>query len=83
MQELKPCPFCGEEAKVLERKFLTLRFGKAMYFKVRCRSVKCRLFRACWHFGANGAIEAWNRRVDQNLRDKVIPPVPDKIFFKQ
>lgn len=55
MTELKPCPFCGGEN-------LNIRHGKYMWW-VECLNGDC---------GANGgtkvhkkkAIEAWNRRVD-------------------
>lgn len=55
MAELKPCPFCGGEN-------LNIRHGKYMWW-VECLNGDC---------GANGgtkvhkkkAIEAWNRRVD-------------------
>lgn len=53
MSELKPCPFCGGEARVNA-------YGFNQY------SVECKI---CWaetprKSGIENAIEAWNRRVD-------------------
>lgn len=58
--ELKPCPFCGEEAEV--------RYQSNLY-GVRCK--KCLATVAAFDTEAE-AIEAWNQRVatDKNVGDK-------------
>jgi Lar family restriction alleviation protein len=67
--ELKPCPFCGGEAKLL--------YGKPWQQKQNMRSafVQCRICRAktvtffqnayeAWQDTVKYAVEAWNRRVN-------------------
>lgn len=61
MSELKPCPFCGGNAKLMTYKTPT--FGEVFY--VACRvcgnETKVKL-------ADEEAIEAWNRRVDNEQR---------------
>ena len=66
MTELKPCPFCGGNAKT--REFLsitglTLKQKKVYY--VEC--VVCRI-RTMVELGADVAIEAWNRRAEDGKK---------------
>ena len=65
MQKLKPCPFCGGEAEMCRRKFFSLPSGKMPYFRVRCKSIKCRLSRRCWHVNEREAYTVWNHRQRQ------------------
>ena len=67
MLELKPCPFCGGEAEWVETPTNYVHY-------VRCK--KCNAMvgrttrtqdyrrRKLWFENATGAIEAWNRRVN-------------------
>ena len=55
MTELKPCPFCGGEANV-EEAYMNI-------FVVACSG--CSVITAIYN-NAEKAIEAWNRRVEQN-----------------
>ena len=63
-EELKPCPFCGGEARLLlnaKRKI----YGKAEYRTgvVAC----CNVCEARMCYGSEKlAIEAWNRRADES-----------------
>ena len=58
--ELKPCPFCGEEAVLSEMgwKFK----DKQKRYKVRCS--KCWAERGGKALPLNQAIDFWNRRAD-------------------
>ena len=53
MEQLKPCPFCGGEAKVL---YLPNKCGWNVY----CRMCEVEML----YDSEQEAIEAWNRRVD-------------------
>lgn len=58
MNELKPCPFCGGEARINA-------YGFNQY------SVDCKI---CWvetprKSGVKNAIESWNRRADNGKAD--------------
>lgn len=57
MAELKPCPFCGGEAKIHS---LTDIIG---CYRVRC--TKCPVeFGQYWFYRKADLIKAWNRRAD-------------------
>ena len=56
MSELKPCPFCGGEAKLDVHKFGAL--GDT--FGIRCS--ECQAQTRGFYNTANEAAEAWNRR---------------------
>ena len=53
MAELKPCPFCGGEAKIAETEI-----GG---FELRCKDCPCD-FGRFWFPTEIEAVEAWNRR---------------------
>ena len=56
MAELKPCPFCGGEADIIDNEY---------YVDVSCRNYRCRGFADSLMFESEEeAIEAWNRRVE-------------------
>lgn len=55
--ELKPCPFCGSDAK-LEQHYPYMQ--RRIVSKICC--TKCRANSGIWGM-KNKAIEAWNRRV--------------------
>jgi Lar family restriction alleviation protein len=64
LNELKPCPFCGERAKVLRNRSAG-GIGRDGYY------VQCELCHAegPFDFGKSGAIEQWNTRpMDDQLR---------------
>lgn len=74
MSELKPCPFCGCNAGVLEREQLN---GPTLY-KIVCNSKTCRGHDHAGNVGAwleNGwresreiAAQIWNRRAERTCR---------------
>lgn len=53
-EELKPCPFCGAEARIVD-----LDDDQYMYYQVCCTKCKCKMDA---HIGKHNAIAAWNRR---------------------
>ena len=59
MIELKPCPFCGGDAKI--ETFKTAMEADARY-RVRCGSCWCQTDWEYW--SAEDVATAWNRRVD-------------------
>ena len=68
MPELKPCPFCGGEAKVM---YAMEEGGTKTVFSVICQSCGTGIFRPRripneWnaYVGVGEAIEAWNRRAE-------------------
>jgi Lar family restriction alleviation protein len=61
MAELKPCPFCGGEAKVYDH-FRIARGKTWNYFRVGCE--ECGLRFPKFSEVKEEAIEAWNRRAE-------------------
>lgn len=58
-EELKPCPFCGGEAELLETKDFK---GQTFSACIMCRECEC----ITCHFASKStAIEAWNRRSEE------------------
>lgn len=56
MMELKPCPFCGGEAEVINNGY---------FVDVSCKDMNCRGYADILSCKTTKeAIEAWNRRVD-------------------
>ena len=56
MAELKPCPFCGGEAEYVDN---------GDYKDVSCKDFRCRGWAESLNCTSKKeAIEAWNRRVD-------------------
>lgn len=58
-EELKPCPFCGGEAELVEHN------GDLIFYSVSCKNENC--FAGAVdvrHFGKETLVEAWNRRAD-------------------
>lgn len=51
--ELKPCPFCGGEARRYE--------GQSRYHGVSCRKCTCNIY---GYASRSAATRAWNRRTD-------------------
>lgn len=76
MEELKPCPFCGGEAKLAENKRdIPFSCGEENIFFVICENCGCNPFRVSienlYYRNESGkvkerlqkeALEAWNRR---------------------
>ena len=61
MEELKPCPFCGNPLiKVYHNPNKDLRYTGIEQYKVSCVHCAAQLCRA----GKEEAIEAWNRRAE-------------------
>lgn len=59
MEELEPCPFCGEEAKVAEEGSWT---DQSIFYSVFC--IRCRS-QIYWFKTTEEAIEAWNTRAER------------------
>lgn len=63
-EELKPCPFCGEAARIVDSEFS----GSAIHISCRCGA---QMFGGRQHFGSEQeASEAWNRRAVMRDADK-------------
>lgn len=58
MAELKPCPFCGGEAHLIEYSVI----GFPVEYGVKCE--KCSAMTYPKWITAMQAVEAWNRRVN-------------------
>lgn len=58
--ELKPCPFCGNEATL--ETFATVRERKPRY-RVICK--ECRIETSWDNFSEEEALNLWNRRADK------------------
>ena len=59
--KLKPCPFCGGEAELVEHNE-----GLVFYF-VRCKNENCFAGAAdVRHFSKETLVEAWNRRANDD-----------------
>jgi len=58
MEELKPCPFCGGEAKNIKGRDIAT--GRNKWHKIYCISCQNRTWE---HPRKKNAIEAWNKRV--------------------
>lgn len=65
--DLKPCPFCGEEAEVEE----TI-FGDVAVFSVGCLTEDCFGYQSFVTFPLmKAAVEAWNTRpIEDDLEEK-------------
>lgn len=69
MSELKPCPFCGGEARIQYGYPNQQKQGRRMVF-VKCRECKAKtetvyqLPFVAWNDCKRWAIAAWNRRAD-------------------
>lgn len=72
MSELKPCPFCGGEAKAYVRDY-----GDTHYWRVSCSSDKCGVnpVTNVYHTEAE-AIDAWNTRAAYEAEDYFYLPKP-------
>lgn len=59
MEKLKPCPFCGGEAKV---------FGNYddSDYHVNCTNDECGCYWVNYYKTKEEAVEAWNRRISQS-----------------
>ena len=60
--KLKPCPFCGGEAKAVKEIFGTC-------WKVKCKKCSCNVGRS-WFWNKNYAICAWNTRDEKSIRER-------------
>lgn len=59
MDSLKPCPFCGGEAELVEHN------GGLVFYSVSCKNENC--FAGAVdvrHFSKETIVEAWNRRAN-------------------
>ena len=70
MTELKPCPFCGSAAHVVE-----IQTGHAVSsYTVSCNAIgKCIASDPMRYYPSEGqAVNAWNERADGPLEDELI-----------
>ena len=61
MYKLKPCPFCGNEAAVIEHPTIGIQIST---FSVECS--RCGAMTATNYVCKLGAIGAWNKRLNEN-----------------
>ena len=60
--KLKPCPFCGGEAIIVNKSIRENVYGKTiMGTAIGCRYCECHMF----YINRELAIEAWNKRVGE------------------
>ena len=62
MNELKPCPFCGESSVHIEKHVAYTTTG--YLYLVRCSNIPFCGIRQTGFFTEEEAVEAWNRRAD-------------------
>ncbi|EKO3908227.1 Lar family restriction alleviation protein [Vibrio fluvialis] len=65
MSELKPCPFCGGEAELIQSEPSTARFNEGtVNFAVACYGYKCGVmpYPKLWQITKEEAVKAWNTR---------------------
>ena len=61
MSELKPCPFCGGDAKIVYD-------DNKKWFFITCGNEDCDLIvQGMWHTDLKKAIEEWNRRMTDEV----------------
>ncbi len=66
MEELKQCPFCGEEGVIIEN--IGRSVGAKKKYHAACNNDKCGIYGGLlpWYRTKQEAIAAWNRRVNNN-----------------
>lgn len=84
MTELKPCPFCGGEAKYLIKRYSEIRTARGWDFGIHCTKCDVRTPKGNYKLEVNlsddgqisliedergEAIEAWNRRAPLDKDD--------------
>lgn len=62
MKELKKCPFCGSDAKVLHHESYTMDFASVYKYYAICSKCKANTDLKA---DVIEAIESWNRRAEQ------------------
>lgn len=68
MEELKPCPFCGGEAMLMEHEFVVANgIGVEKNYSVRCLHCYAQSYKFCET--KEIAISLWDRRAD-NERER-------------
>lgn len=60
MDNLKPCPFCGNQAKI---RYEAHKYDFTNYYAVQCTNVLC-FAMSGWARKEEWAIKRWNRRDD-------------------
>ena len=69
MNELKPCPFCGGDAKhqtYTSQQTLFSPSKRCIYYKCKDCEAQTKAFRESVYYSAEEkAVEAWNRRVGE------------------
>ena len=62
---LKPCPFCGSPAELIEGISTTLKGNKRKVYEVVCTNEKCFIYQGVTRFQDTPgvAIRLWNKRI--------------------
>lgn len=66
-EQLKPCPFCGKQADLIESEPSKARFNQGcVHFAVSCSDFNCEVMPKgnLWHITPQDAVKAWNTRAD-------------------
>jgi len=80
MAELKKCPYCGGEAKIIEDNTIV----EYPQYQIRCKNVACTIRpKTNWHVDKQEAIKHWNNRASEaELRENVIEEFAEAIMVK-
>lgn len=65
MNNLKPCPFCGQKAELLQSEPSTANYNDgAVHFAVAYFDISCQVmpYPKLWHVNEEEAAKAWNTR---------------------
>lgn len=75
MTELKPCPFCGEEAEIHEPTQLEVEWFVTCIYCTKCGMQKCTPDGKDHtpEEATEAAIEAWNTRAERTCHVKTLP----------
>jgi hypothetical protein len=73
---IKPCPFCGSPAEIVEEEVELTCKTSVTYYDIWCTNKECYLSEgAGWSFNTQEeAINKWNERKNENDNDTSIKP---------
>jgi thiamine biosynthesis lipoprotein ApbE len=81
--KIKPCPFCGGKAELLESEPSTARFNEgAVHFAVSCGSIDCGVLPKAnlWQITPEEAVQAWNKRPSEQTLTELLENLHKKLI---